>query len=62
MRLTGRRGDVLEVGVIVQDYRAVMFRHGSTQQVDHPGRPVMTPGRHPDLDIAGAIRDHLTDR
>jgi hypothetical protein len=32
MRLTGRCRDVLEVGVIVQDHRAVMFRHGSTQQ------------------------------
>jgi len=61
MRLTGRCRDVLEVRVIVQDHCAMVFRHGGTQQVDHASRPVMTTGRHPDLDITGAVSDHLAD-
>jgi hypothetical protein len=62
MRLAGRGCDVLEVGVIVQDHGAVMFRDGGSKEVNHPGSPVMTADRHPDLDIAGAISDRLTDR
>lgn len=62
MRLAGRCRDVLEVCVIVQDHRAVMFRDGCGEQVNNSSCPVMTASRHPDLDIAGAISDRLTDR
>ena len=40
----------------------MMFGDCGSQQVDHPGRAVMTTGRHPDLDIACPVSDHLTDR
>jgi hypothetical protein len=62
MRLAGRCPDVLEVRVIMQDNRTVMFRDGCSEQVNHSSCPVMTADRHPDLDIAGAISDRLTDR
>lgn len=62
MRLASRRRDVLEVGVIVEDHRTVMFRDGGSQQVDYPGCAAMTTGGHADLDIPGTISDHLTDR
>jgi hypothetical protein len=61
MRLAGRCCDVLEIGVIVQDHRAVMFRHSCSKEVNHPGGPVMAADRHPDLDVAGAISDRRTD-
>ena len=61
MRLAGRCRDVLEVCVIMQDHRAVMFRDGGSEQVKHPSCPVMTVDRHPDLDIASTIGDRLTD-
>ena len=61
MRLAGRCRNVLEVGVIMQDHRAVMFRDGRCEQVNHPRCPVMTAGRHPDLNIAGTIGDRLSD-
>jgi hypothetical protein len=61
MRLAGRCGDVLEIGVIVQNHRTVMFCDGGSKEINNPGCPVMTADRHPDLDIAGAISDRLTD-
>jgi hypothetical protein len=45
----------------VQDHCAVMFRDGCSEQVNDPCCPVMAAGRHPDLDIAGAISDRRTD-
>jgi hypothetical protein len=62
MRLAGRCCDVLEIGVIVQDHGAVMFRHGGSKEVNHSGSPVMTADCHPDLNIAGTVRDRLADR
>ncbi len=59
--LAGRCCDVLEVRVVVEDHRAVVFCHRGGQQVDHSGGP-MTTARHPDLNIAGAVSDHLADR
>lgn len=60
--LAGRCCDVLEVRVVVEDHRAVVFCHRGGQQVDHSGGPMMTMACHPDLDIAGAVSDHLADR
>jgi hypothetical protein len=48
MRLAGRSGDVLEIGVVVQHHRAVVFGHGRGQQVDHAGCAVMSPRGDPD--------------
>jgi hypothetical protein len=62
VRLAGRGCDVLEVRIVVKDYRTMVFCHRSGQQVDHAGGPVMTTGCHPDLDIAGPVRHHLADR
>jgi hypothetical protein len=46
----------------VKDYRTMVFCHRSGQQVDHTGGPVMTTGRHPDLDVAGPVSHHPADR
>lgn len=62
VRLAGRRRDVLEVGVVVQDDRAVVLGHCGGQQVDHARGAVVTPGGHAYLDIARAIGDYLADR
>jgi hypothetical protein len=62
VRLASPGCDVLKVCVIVKDGRAMVFCHRSRQQVDHSSSPVMTTGRHPDLDIAGPVSHHLADR
>lgn len=62
VRLTGRSGDVLEIGVVVQHHRAVVLGRGCGQQADHPGRAVMPPRGHPDLHLACPVRDDLADR
>src|ERR1022692_833325 len=62
MRLAGRRCDMLEVRVVVENHCAMVLGHRSGQQVDHAGGPVVTPGRHPDLDIPCPACDHLADR
>src|SRR6266699_6064363 len=45
--LAGRCCDVLEVRVVVEDHRAVVFCHRGGQQVDHSGGPMMTTACHP---------------
>jgi hypothetical protein len=62
VRLAGRCCDVVKVRVVVKDYRTMVLCHCRGQQVDHAGGAVMTAGRHPDLDIAGAVGHHLADR
>jgi len=44
MGLAGDDGDVLEVGVIVPDDRAVVLRDGRGDQVDHARGPVLPAG------------------
>lgn len=46
VRLAGRRRDVLEVGVIVRDDRAVVLGHCGGQQGNHARSAVVTPGGH----------------
>ena len=52
MRLAGDGCDVLEVAVIVQDHRAMVFGHCHGQQVDDSCAAVVAAGGHPDLDIS----------
>jgi len=40
----------------------MVFCHRSGQQIDHADGPVMTTGRHPDLDVASPVGHHLADR
>lgn len=61
LRLAGRSRNVLKVRVVVQDDSTVVLCHSRGQQVYNSCGPVMPPGRHPDLDVAGPVGDHLAD-
>lgn len=62
MWLSGGGRDVFEIGVVVKDYRTVVFGNGRGQQIDDTGSAVVAAGRHPKLDIAGSIGNRLGDR
>jgi hypothetical protein len=59
--LAGDSGNVLEVGVVVQDGRAVVLCDGCGQEVENSCCPVMPTSGHPDLDIPGPLGNRLGD-
>jgi hypothetical protein len=59
--LAGDGGKVLEVGVVVQDGRAVVLCDGCGQEAENACCPVMPTSGHPDLDIPGPLGNRLGD-
>jgi hypothetical protein len=55
MGLAGDGGDVLEVGVVVQDGRAVVLGDGCGKETENACCPVMPTSGHPDLDVPGRV-------
>jgi hypothetical protein len=60
--LSGAGSDVLEVGVVVQHYGAMVLGHRGGQQVDDAGGAVVAPCGHAQLDLACPLHDRLADR
>jgi hypothetical protein len=50
--LPSDRGDVIEIGVIVQDGRAVILCCGGREKIHHAGGAVLTPNGHERLNLA----------
>jgi hypothetical protein len=61
MGLAGDGGNVLEVGVVVQDGRAVVLCNGCGEEVENACCPVMPTSGHPDLDIPSPLGNRLGD-
>ena len=61
-RLPCHRSDVIEVGVIVQDRRAIMLGSGRCKKVHHSGGTMLAPYRHQRLHLAGSEGDLVDGR
>ena len=61
MRLSGRRRDVLEVGVVVKDDRAVMLGHGGGKKIDDARGSVMATRGHPDPNVTRTFSNSLAE-
>lgn len=60
--LSGGCGDVLEVGVVVHEYRAVELGDRGRDEIDDPCCPVLPFAGHQLLDFPGAVGDGFVDR
>jgi hypothetical protein len=60
--LAGNRGNVLEISVVMKHDSTLVLGYGRSDQVDDTRCPVMSAGRHPDLDIPGPLSDYCRHR
>jgi len=60
--LSSNGGDVIEVGVVVQDRCAVMFRRRGGEEIHDSGCAVLAPCGHQRLHLAGTHRDLVDGR
>jgi hypothetical protein len=60
--LAGDRSNVLEISVVVKDHSTMVLGYRRGDQVDDTRCPVMSAGRHPDLDIPGPLSDYYRHR
>jgi Major Facilitator Superfamily len=62
LSLAGDRGNVLEVGVVVQSNGTMVLGDSRGHQVNDACRPVVPASGHPDLDIPGPFGNYLGHR